>query len=100
MSAPLFKDKRWWLGTAVVIAAVALVASLATSAGAAHRLPAVKTGIVTGWIHRVGGPATETPQPPQAGEVSVFTPSGRVVSVSACEPVTTSASSSVVAATW
>ena len=79
MSAHRFPYKRRLLGTAVGIAAVAVGAALATTAGAAHRMRGADKGIVTGAIHRVGGPATVTPQPPQAGEVSVFTASGRLV---------------------
>lgn len=36
-------------------------------------------GLVIGAIYRVGGPATVGPQPPEAGEVSVFTAGGRLV---------------------
>lgn len=36
-------------------------------------------GFVVGAIYRVGGPATVRPQPPEAGEVSVFTAGGRLI---------------------
>jgi hypothetical protein len=36
-------------------------------------------GLLVGAIYRMGGPATVRPQPPEAGEVSVFTEGGRLV---------------------